>query len=177
MDEIAVSTVVFLPPGDVYDFLIDFPRYANYSKYLTGVTQEGDGSAGTRYGMRFEWWKLTYVARSEVTAVRRPERIDFRIIKDIDGVGCWRVESLDTLPDDAPPDASVASRVFFEVEYDASTVRRRNLDLPRFVSLGLVVDKVKPVLVREAERVVQRVVADLEGRRRPVELNVRKTPD
>lgn len=173
MDEIAVSTVVYLSPDDVYDFLLDFPGYANYSKYLTDVAQHGDGGPGTRYSMRFRWWKITYTARSEVTGVTPPERIDFRIIKDIDGDGCWRVEPLDSLPADAPADATDACRVHFEVAYDATTVRRRDIDLPRFVSLGWVVDRVKPLLVKEAERVVERVVADIEGRHRSVELTIR----
>jgi hypothetical protein len=39
-----------------------------------------------------------------------------------------------------------------------------------------VVRKVKPVLVEEAERVVERIVADIEGRRREVELVVHEVP-
>jgi hypothetical protein len=39
-----------------------------------------------------------------------------------------------------------------------------------------VVRKVKPVLVEEAERVVERIVADIEGRRRDVELVVHEAP-
>jgi hypothetical protein len=50
------------------------------------------------------------------------------------------------------------------------------LDLPRFVSLDWVVGKVKPILVEEAERVVERIVADVEGRRREVELVVHEVP-
>ncbi|ELZ91517.1 hypothetical protein C440_14424 [Haloferax mucosum ATCC BAA-1512] len=172
MDEIAVSTVVYLPPEEVYDFLVDFPRYANYSKHLRDVRQFGDGSPGTKYDLHFSWWKLTYTAKSEVTDVTPPTRIDWSIIKDIDAVGRWRVESLDELPEHAPSDAETACRVFFEVEYDTQSVSAGDIDLPRFVSLGWVVEKVKPVLQKEAERIVERIVADIEGRPRRVELTI-----
>ncbi|MFC6724483.1 SRPBCC family protein [Halobium palmae] len=177
MDEIVVSTVVYLPPEEVYEFLVDFPRYANYSKHLTDVTKDGDGTPGTRYGLHFSWWKLTYTARSEVTAVDPPTRIDWRIVKDVDARGRWRVSELAELPADAPADAETACRVFLEVVFDPDSVDERSLDLPRFVSLGFVVEKVKPVLVKEAERVVSRIVRDLEGRNRDVHLELREEPD
>jgi len=170
-EAIAVSTVVYLPAEEVYEFLLDFPGYARYSEHLEQVRQFGDGSPGTRYELRFAWWKLTYTTRSEVTAVEEPERIDFRILKDIDATGHWAVEPID-LPPDAPPDAEVASRVHFRVDYDPTSVSAGSIDLPRFVSLDWVIDRVKPIVVREAERIVERVVADLEGSRREVHLDV-----
>ncbi|AFK18775.1 SRPBCC family protein [Haloferax mediterranei ATCC 33500] len=176
MDEIAVSTVVYLPPEEVYEFLVDFPRYANYSKHLQDVQQFGDGSPGTKYALNFAWWKLTYTAESKVTDVTPPTRIDWTITKDIHAVGRWRVEALDDLPDDAPSDADTACNVFFEVEYDTQTVSAGDIDLPRFVSLGWVVDKVKPVLQKEAERIVERIVADIEGRPRKVDLTIHTKP-
>lgn len=176
MDEIVVSTVVYLPPEDVYEFLADFPRYTNYSEYLTDVHQRGDGGAGTRYDMRFAWWKLTYTLRSEVTDVDPPWRIDWQIVKDLTAHGDWRVEALDDLPANAPDDAETASRVTLAVAFDPQTARNGTLDLPRFVSFDFVVDKLKPVLVKEAQKVVERIVADIEGRRRTVELVVERRP-
>ncbi|WP_396613112.1 type II toxin-antitoxin system RatA family toxin [Haloferax sp. S1W] len=177
MDEIAVSTVVYVPPDEVYEFLVDFPRYANYSEHLTEVQQFGDGSPGTRYQLRFAWWKLTYTAESQVTGVDPPHRIDWSITKDIHAEGHWRTEELDELPDDAPEHTETATRVFFEVEYDTRTVSAGDIDLPRFVSLGWVVGKVRPVLQKEAERIVERIVADLEGEPRRVELKIHNHPD
>lgn len=177
MDEIVVSTVVYVPPEEVYDFLVDFPRYTNYSEHLKDVVARGDGGPGTRYDMRFAWWKLTYTARSEVTEVDPPNRIDWRIVKDIEAHGRWRVESLDDLPADAPADAETASRVFFEIRFDADSADPSAVDLPRFVSFDWVLDKLKPVVLKEAERIVERIVADLEGRRRDVQLTVRNKPD
>lgn len=176
MDEVEVSTVVHLPPAEVYDFLVDFPRYARYSEYLTEVTAEGDGSPGTRYRLRFAWWKLSYTAHTEVTDVEPPTRLDWRVSRDLDARGGWRVESLDSVPAALPADTDTASRVHLEVAFDADSIGAGTLDLPRFVSLGWVVDKVKPILVEEAERVVERIVADLEGRRREVDLVVHEVP-
>lgn len=172
VDEIVVSTVVYLPPKEVYEFLIDFPRYANYSKHLTRVRQAGDGSPGTRYSLRFSWWKLTYTAESEVTGVEPPTRIDWKILKDIHAFGCWRIEQLDELPKNAPMDAETACRVYLDIEYDPNSVSEGSIDLPRFVSLRWVIDRVKPILEKEAERIVERIVADIEGRRRHVEITI-----
>jgi hypothetical protein len=172
VDEIVVTTVVYLPREEVYDFLVDFPRYANYSKHLKDVTQRGDGEAGTRYALHFTWWKLNYTAHSKVTELHPPDRIEWRIVRDFRAHGRWRVEELDELPDDAPEDAETACRVFFEVSYDAESADESSFDLPRLVSFGWVIDKLKPVLEKEAERIVERVVEDLEGRRRRIDLSV-----
>jgi hypothetical protein len=172
VDELVVSTVVYLPPTEVYDFLVDFPRYANYSKHLREVRQRGDGTPGTTYELVFSWWKLTYTARSQVTDADRPDRVDWRLTKDLDAHGCWRVERLSDLPADAPAEADVASRVFLEVRFDPDSVSARALDLPSLVSLGWVVRRVKPLIEEEGERVVRRIVADIEGRRREVDLTV-----
>lgn len=174
MDEVELSTVIYLPPEEVYDFLIDFPRYADYSKYLTDVRQHGDGSPGTEYDLRVEWWKLSYTARSEVTGVSPPDRIDWRLVKDIDARGHWRVEEV---PEEAPEGYETASRIFLHIGFDPDSASSSALDLPAFVSLGWVIGKIKPKVLKEAERVVSRIVADLEGEPREVELDVHRTPD
>lgn len=174
MDEVELSTVIYLPPEEVYDFLIDFPRYANYSKYLMEVRQHGDGSPGTEYDLRVEWWKLSYTARSEVTEVDPPTRIDWRIVKDIHARGHWRIEEV---PEEAPDGEETASRVYLHVGFDPDSASPSMVDLPAFVSLGWVIDKVKPKVEEEAERIVERIVADLEGEPREVELEIHRTPD
>lgn len=174
MDEVELSTVIYLPPEEVYEFLIDFPRYANYSEYLTGVRQHGDGSPGTQYDLRVAWWKLTYTARSEVTSVAPPTRIDWKLVKDIDARGHWRVEEV---PNEAPEGVETASRVWLRVDFDPESARGDAINLPTFVSFGWVIQKIKPKVVREAERVIRRIVADLEGESREVELQIHRTPD
>ena len=173
MEELVVSTVVYLPPEEVYDFLADFERYENYSEHLKEVVGRGDGGEGTRYDMVFTWWKLRYVARSEVTETEFPSRIEWRIVKDLDAHGRWSVEGIDP-PADAPEDVTAASRVTFEVTFDPDSAEAGMVNLPSFVSLGWVVDKVKPIIEEEAQRVVERVVADIEGRERSVDLSVER---
>ena len=172
MDSVEVSTVIHLPPEEVYEFIVDFPRYANYSEYLERVHQDGDGGPGTRYALRFAWWRLTYTARTRVTEADPPNRLDWKVIKDIDADGYWSVEEV---PELAPDDAETASRVTLRIEFDTRSVG--DVDLPSFVSASWVVKKIKPLIQEEAERVVERIVADLEGAERPVDLTVHTTPD
>jgi len=174
VDSVDVSTVVYVSPEEVFEFLMDFPGYARYSKYLKDVEQRGDGSPGTKYALRFAWWKLSYVAKSEVVAVDRPHEIDWKITKDLHATGHWRIT---TLPDEVPEGEDYACEVRLTVEFDPGTASSDALDLPRLVSMDWVIEKVKPLIQEEAERVVERIVADLEGRRRDVELTIHTSPD
>ena len=177
-----MSTEVYADPEDVYAFLLDFPQYTNYSEYLREVrTVTGDGGPGTRYALTFAWWKITYTARSEVTGVDPPERIDWKITKDIDAGGCWRVTpaatdgGTDTGDADATdPDTSgdAPCEVALEVQFDPGSASPDALDLPRLVSFDWVLKKAIPLIKSEAERVVERAVRDLEGSTRDVELDV-----
>lgn len=174
MDEVEVSTVVYVPPTEIYEFLVDFPGYADYSKYLTEVRQHGEGGPGTRYDLRFSWWKLTYTVRSEVEALDPPERIDWTVVRGVDASGAWLVEPA---PDAAPDGRDAASRVRLSFSYAPESAKGDALGLPAFVSFDWVVDRVKPLALEEAERVVERIVADLEGERRPVDLTVHERSD
>ena len=174
MDSVDVSTVVYVPPKEIYEFLMDFPGYARYSKYLKDVEQRGDGSPGTRYALRFAWWKLSYVAKSQVVAVDPPTEIDWKITKDLHATGHWRIT---TLPAEVPEGEDHACEVRLSVEFDPGSASSDALDLPRLVSMDWVIEKVKPLIQEEAERVVERIVADLEGESRPVELTIHTKPD
>ena len=164
-----VGTVVHLPPEPVYDFLVDFPQYGDYSEYLESVERRGDGSTGTAYDITVAWWRLRHTVRSEVTAVHPPERIEWRVTDPVDAHGAW---VLDPVPDRAPASAEMATAVTLEIRYEPASVGTGALDLPPFVSADLVLDRVRPTLQREAEAVVERVVEDLEGAPRPVDLEV-----
>ncbi len=181
MDELVVRTEVYADPETVYEFLLDFPRYGRYSEYIESVrTLEGDGGPGTRYALRFAWWKLTYTAHSQVTAVEPPERIDWSITKDIDAGGCWRVTprrnddggEADEVDDDGEGNGSSRCTVALEVQFDPGSASPDALDLPRLVSFDWVLKKAIPLIRTEAERVVERAVADLEGSRRDIDLDV-----
>lgn len=174
VDSVDVSTVVYVSPSEVFEFLMDFPGYARYSKYLKDVEQRGDGTPGTKYGLRFAWWKLSYTARSEVVSVDPPEAIDWKITKDIDATGHWRITPL---PEQIPDDEDHACQVRLAVDFDPGSATPDALDLPRLVSMDWVIGKVKPLIQEEAERVIERIVADLEGRHRDVELTIHTSPD
>lgn len=173
MERLVVDTVVYRPAEEVYEFLLDFPGYANYSKYLQSVRELDSGGENPRYALRFAWWKLTYTAHSEVTETVPPERIAWHLVGKFDAGGRWVVDPLDDVPADAPDDAEAATEVHFEVEWDDSTVHSGMIELPMFVSLDRVVRKATPLVETEAKRVVERAVADLEGRQRPVSLTIR----
>ena len=174
MERLIVETVVYRSPEEVYEFLLDFPRYGRYSQYLETVKQlDAADDEEARYALRFAWWKLQYTARSAVTEAVPSERISWRLLNNLDASGQWLVEGRDDLPPDAPEWADTATTVRFEVHWKPHTVDSGALNLPRLVSLDWVIDKVKPVIDREAERVVQRAVEDLEGPSRAVEITVR----
>ncbi len=172
MDRVEVSTVVYLPPADIFDFLVDFPRYAEYSEYLDTVTQHGDGAAGTEYDLTFSWWRLSYTVRSEVTTVKPPERISWEVTDRLTASGYWEVTPA---PVEAP-EGDTASRVTFVATYDPSSYAPGHLDLPSLVSVDWVVDRITPLIYEEAKRVVARVVTDLEGSSRDITLTVHETP-
>jgi uncharacterized membrane protein len=165
-----VSTDVRVPPGDVFEFLLDFPGYARYSEHLDSVTQHGDGQAGTEYDLTFSWWKLSHTVRSRVTGVDEPDEIRWELLGDVDASGRWAVEpAVDSAQGERAPSAS---RVSLVVTYDPDSAHAGVLDVPAFVSLDWVVEKLAGLVASEGERVVERVVADLEGERRKIELAV-----
>jgi len=168
VDELEVGTEVYLPPAEVYEFLVDFPRYARYSKHLDSVDAHGDGGVGTDYSLTFAWWKVSYTVRSRVTRAERPETIGFRLVSGLRAEGEWTVE---------PIDGGEASYVTFFARYDPGSVAGDAVDLPPLVSVDWIVDRVMPFIEKEAERVVERVVADLEGERREVDLAVATRTD
>lgn len=200
MPVLEAETTVHRPPGEVFDALVDLRRYEAYSDHLAAVTREGDGGVGTEYGLRFEWWRVGYTVRSRVTAVERPECLDFEVTSGIAASGSWFVEPADgaaqeggeatvdgrqdegsregargadvEAPDEAGSPEGPVTRVRFVVEYDPDSVAGGAVSLPALVPLSWVVDKVAPLVEREAAGVVQRVVRDLEGSDRAVDLAV-----
>lgn len=169
MERIRLSTVVYAPPETVFPYLQDFTTYPRYAKHLSHVDIDGDGGVGTHYGLHLAWWKLTYTARSRVTGLTPPHSLEWELTKDIDAHGEWRIESASD--GDRP-----ASRVYFEAAYDPHSASEDVVSLPRFVSMGWVIRKLRPRLMDEARRVLERLVADIEGQRREVELTVHEMP-
>lgn len=162
MDKVEFETTVYAPRSDVYDFLVEFENYGRYSDKIDDVTVVGDDPL--EWEISVSWWLLSYTARSAVTQRVENQRIDWEITKDVDAWGSWILE--DTESEDRRYDD--ATRVVLEAEYDPEHADRlSSLPTSKLVSLA------KPVVIKEGRRVLRRVVGDLEGRRRNVDLNVR----
>ncbi|RQG97831.1 SRPBCC family protein [Natrarchaeobius chitinivorans] len=173
MDRILLSTVAHRPPEEVFPYVRSFTDYPRYTDHLTDVRVDGDGDVGSVYDLHLAWWKLTYTANSKVTSITPPNSLEWRLVEDVDARGEWRVEPE---PEAAPAGEETASRIFFEAVYDPYSADKNAISLPRFVSLDWVVDRVTPRLLSEAELVVERLVEDIEGQRRDVELTVHEVP-
>ena len=164
MQRLEVATDVYADRETVYEFLLSFPGYAEYSEHLDSVTTHGDGDPGTEYDLHLAWWRISYTARSRVTAVDPPERIDWCLVGGLTARGAWVIEPLDG--------DETGSHVRLVVDYDPSSADSSTLGLPRLLSIDALVDRARPIVREEAERVVERVVADLEGEPRSVDLTV-----
>ncbi|MFC7190994.1 hypothetical protein ACFQL7_14970 [Halocatena marina] len=92
--------------------------------------------------------------------------------KGVDAHGYWEIEHV---PDEAPDDKPDACRVRCFAEFDPDTLDGDTLNLPGFVR-NKVIDKVKPKIETAARIVIRRMVADLEGEEREIDLKVHKTP-
>jgi hypothetical protein len=175
VQRLEVATDVFAEPEPVYDLLRSFTGYANYSEHLDDVVRHGDGGPGTEYDIALSWWRLSHTVRSEVTGVDPPNVVDWRLVSALDAHGSWLIDpATDTLSDAEPPaDGGPVTRVRFVVEYDPGSVDADVLGLSRLVPMDTVIEKAKPKLREEVTAIVERVVEDLEGKPRPVDLEVR----
>ncbi|ELZ12771.1 SRPBCC family protein [Natrinema thermotolerans] len=173
MDRILLSTLAHRSPEEVFPYVRSFTEYPRYTDHLKEVRVNGDGGVGSVYDLELAWWKLSYTARSRVTDISAPTSLTWRLVNHLDARGEWRVEPE---PESAPPDAETASRIYFEAVYDPHSANEDAISLPRLVSLDWVVRKVEPKLLNEARTVVERLVADIEGRQRDVELTVHEMP-
>jgi len=173
MGRLDLTTTIHAPPADVYDFLLDVEGFPAYSEYVRGVTRRGDGGAGTEYGVALAWWKLTYTVRFRVVDLDPPERVVWRVVEDVESELVWHLEP--TTVDD--PAVDEATAVTLTARYDPETADRGALTLPPFVPTSRVVAMARPVVRREAERILERVVADLEGEPREATLTIEVHPD
>ncbi|MFC6954643.1 SRPBCC family protein [Halorubellus litoreus] len=179
MTVIEVSTTVDVPPAAAYAFVLDFEGHADYSEFVRDVRRRGDGGVGTRFDIELSWWKLSYTFPTQVTDLDEPNRIGWRTPNGLHARGDWQFDPVDsetdggaaTTDEPAPDDAAATStRVTLRAEYDRS--RSRLPRLPPLVSVDDVLNRLKPVVRREATKVFEHAIADLEGERRRVTLDV-----
>lgn len=169
-DTLEVRTTIHASQTEVYDFLCDFDSYAQYSDHISGVTQRGDGSVGTEYGITFSWWKITYTAWSKVIALTPHDTIEWELTKDISANGTWELEPTDV------EGVEDATQVVLTVQFDPDSASKNAISLPPLVSFSWVLDKVKPLILKEAKRVLARVIEDLEDSHRQPELTIVSRP-
>ena len=62
MDAIEASTVVYVPPEELYAFVQDVSEASDYSEHLDRVRQYGDGGPGTDHHITVSWWKLSFTS-------------------------------------------------------------------------------------------------------------------
>jgi uncharacterized membrane protein len=185
---IEVSTTVDVPASEAYAFVLDFEGHSDYSEYVEDVIRHGDGGEGTRFDIELSWWKLSYTFPTQVTGLDEPTRIGWRTPNGLHATGDWRFEPVASGTDggvtatdaaDSPADVDEAAddgieqgrtRVTLRAEYDRS--RSRLPSTPPLVSFDDVLKRLKPVVRREARRVFEHAVANLEGERRRVTLDV-----
>lgn len=167
-DRLDVSTTIHAPRAEVFALLRDVEGYRGYSEYVRDVARRGDGGTGTEYDVTLSWWRLSYTAHFRVTDLDPPDRIGWRLTEDLDARGAWHLEPADV--DD--PDVDHATRVTLQVRFDPDSADDDALSLPPLVPMSTVVEKARPVVEREAERVLARVVAELEGEPREATLTV-----
>ena len=171
MDTVTAETTVFVPAEEVFEFLSDFPGYARYSSYLESVAQLGDGGEGTSYRLTLSWWKLTYPITTVVTELDPPHSIHWKTTSAIDAAGSWQVEPI-YAEGEAPE-----TQVTLTINYNTATSSVQGIDLPRFISTQWVINRVKPLVEPEAKRIVKRIVTDLEGEERPIDLTITSQRD
>jgi ribosome-associated toxin RatA of RatAB toxin-antitoxin module len=169
VDAIEASTTLYATPEEVFAFIQDFSGYDTYSDNVDSVKQYGDGGPGTDYRITVSWWKLSYTSHQRVTAVEEPSRIDWRTTDAVRARGSWRIASLDP-----PAGREVATELRLHIEFDPASMRGGSFT--RLLPFDALVDRLSPVIAREAERVLAGMVADLEGARRPVDITVHRVP-
>lgn len=138
-----------------------------------GPSSETDPAPRTEYDLRLAWWKLGCSMRSRVVEAVRPERIDWRIVEGPEAAGRWQVSAAPAVAERECVPA--ASRVRLEAEFDPHSCDGA-VSLPDFLGLDRAIAQVKPLLVREIERMVVRAVRDLEGEARDVTITVEEEP-
>lgn len=166
-----VSTTVAVPPEEAYDFVLDFEGHSDYSDHVDDVVRHGDGGVGTRFDVELSWWKLSYTFPTEVTGLDPPTRIDWRTPNGLHARGAWLFEAVENDGSDAEGvDDGPETAVTLRARYDRS--RSRLPPTPPLVSFDDVLARLKPAVRREARTVFEHAVADLEGQRRRVTLDV-----
>jgi ribosome-associated toxin RatA of RatAB toxin-antitoxin module len=166
MDALEASTRVYVPPAELFAFLQDASGWETYSEHVDAVRRYGDGGPGTDYRITVSWWKLSYTLTQRVTATDPPRRIDWRATGNTAATGAWLVDPVDGRAD--------ATELRLRIEVDPDSLRGGSVT--RLLPFDELIERLKPVVTREAENVLEGLVADLEGEPRSVDIEVHQVP-
>ncbi|MFW6383795.1 MAG: SRPBCC family protein [Halodesulfurarchaeum sp.] len=155
MNRIEVSQPIERAPEAVFEVVEAFSRYPAYSKYLDAVSQVGTRDDLPEYALSFSWWRLTYETRTRVLDRDPPRTLDWEVATDVDASGTWTVEPLG--PDRA--------RLRLEARYDLDSIGSTGVSLPFGFSVNWLKRNVDDLISSEADRVLARIAANLEGQR------------
>lgn len=165
-ETLRADATIHAPPGAVYGLLRDVEGYGAYADHVSDVTRR-EGTLET-YEITLSWWILSYTIGLRVTDAEPPRRIEWRLVEGGDARGAWELER--TTVDD--PAVDTATDVSLIVRYDPDSADVASLSLPPFVPVSAVVERARPAVEREAERVLARVIADVEDEPRQASLSV-----
>lgn len=156
---VEVSRTVTRSPSPVFEYLLDFKRYAGYSTYLTDVSKvSGGGDGTTQYEVTAAWRGIGGTVTTELTGVTPPERIEWRLADSRAAGGAWTVENTETAHATAP-----ASLMTLEIRFDPGALGGTAISLPGFLPVDRLLGRLGPTVEAEAANVVERIVADLEN--------------
>lgn len=169
---LALATDVYVPPERAYEFLLDFPNYPRYTDVLEEVRRDGSGDVGTEYHFDVAWWRISRTVRSRVTGLEPPRRIEWRLLGDLAVQGRWHVD-----PPTGEDSVDAPTRVRLTAEYDPAGSRLAGIGGSALLSSTRVRRTLAKRLRGDAESLLERIVADLEGSPRPVDLEVLEWPN
>ncbi|MFW5921889.1 MAG: type II toxin-antitoxin system RatA family toxin [Halodesulfurarchaeum sp.] len=153
MNRIEGSRRVDQSPEAVFGAVRDFSGYTDYSDYLRAVTVDGDGDRGTEYVLDIRVLGLTVDVRTRLDELDPPRRIEWSVLGDVEAAGQWNVR---------PIEGGNGSTLELIVEYDPESVDSSVVSLPFGLSVARLTSKAESLAEREAETVLDRLVADVE---------------
>ncbi|MFB6283077.1 MAG: SRPBCC family protein [Halobacteria archaeon] len=159
MKKATIVAEAYASKEDVYDFLMDFKNYTKYSKYAKNTRLVVDGE-NPEWEIDFRWWLVKYTAKSKVTDYRKPDFIEWRVVKDADVRGEWHLEEI----------GDEHTRLQLDLRYDPKGASKANplwyFPTDKLIKLA------KPVVLRHVNNVLRNVTKELEGEPREANFKI-----
>lgn len=156
MKKAVIEADSYAPVEEVYDFMEDFGNYGQYSKFIDEIRVVDDGDQ-PEWEVDFEWWIVSYTARSKVLDKQENEYIEWQVTKDVDVAGRWEF-------DEVGPEHT---KITLHLWYDPKGASKAN-PLQYFPTRRLI-QIAKPVADRHVRDVLRKVAEEIEGEARDVD--------